>query len=118
MASLEDLEDLRRCARLDPLDPQRSSAGVAAGVTWEAELVRARGTDTVDQWSRAAVAWGHLGRPHAAAYCRWRAAQVALREGRGAVAERLLRRAAADAREHVPLTRAIAASSGRRVGSD
>lgn len=117
-AALEDLEDLRRGARLDPLDPQRSSAGVAAGVTWEAELVRASGTDTVDQWSRAAVAWGHLGRPHAAAYCRWRAAQVALREGRGAVAERLLRRAAADAREHVPLSRVIAESSGRRVGGD
>jgi tetratricopeptide (TPR) repeat protein len=115
---LEDLADLRRGARLDPLDPQRSSAGVAAGLTWDAELVRARGTDTVDQWSRAAVAWGHLGRPHAAAYCRWRAAQVALREGRGAVAERLLRRAAADAREHVPLSRVIAESSGRRAGSD
>ena len=28
--SLEVLEDLRRRARLDPLDPQRSSAGVAA----------------------------------------------------------------------------------------
>jgi tetratricopeptide (TPR) repeat protein len=110
---LEDLEAMRRRARLDPLDAQRSSAGVAAGVTWDAELVRARGTDTVDQWSRAAVAWGHLGRPHAAAYCRWRAAQVALREGRGAVADRLLRRAAADAREHVPLSRVIAETSGR-----
>ncbi|MCY4727089.1 AAA family ATPase [Nocardioides sp. STR2] len=108
---LEDLEDLRRAARRDPLDPQRSSAGVAAGVTWEAELVRARSADTVDHWSRAAVAWGHLGRPHAAAYCRWRAAQVALRERRGAVATRLLRRAAADASEHVPLSRAIAETS-------
>jgi tetratricopeptide (TPR) repeat protein/lambda repressor-like predicted transcriptional regulator len=106
--SLEVLENLRRRARLDPLDPQRSSAGVAAGATWDVELQRARGTDTVDQWSRAATAWGHLGRPHAAAYCRWRAAQVALREGRGVVAERLLRRAASDAREHVPLSRAIA----------
>jgi hypothetical protein len=60
---------------------------------------------------RAATAWGHLGRPHAAAYCRWRAAQVALREGRGVVAARLLRRAASDAREHVPLSRAIAETS-------
>ena len=111
--ALEDLEDMRRRARLDPLGAQRSSAGVAAGLAWEAELARARGTDTVDQWSRAAVAWGHLGRPHAAAYCRWRAAQVALREGRGAVADRLLRRAAADAREHVPLSRVIAESSDR-----
>jgi hypothetical protein len=30
----------------------------------------------------------------------------------------LLRRAAADAREHVPLSRVIVESSGRRVGSD
>jgi len=105
---LEDLEDLRRRARIDPLASHRSSAGVAAGLTWEAEVARARGEDTVDQWSRTAVAWGHLGRPHAAAYCRWRGAQVALREGRGAVAERLLRRASADAREHVPLSRVIA----------
>lgn len=109
--SLEVLEDLRRRARRDPLDPQRSSAGVAAGATWDVELQRAHGTDSVDQWSRAATAWGHLGRPHAAAYCRWRAAQVALREGRGVVAARLLRRAANDAREHVPLTRAIAETS-------
>jgi tetratricopeptide (TPR) repeat protein len=109
--SLEVLADLRRRARLDPLDPQRSSAGVAAGATWDVELLRAGGTDTVDQWLRAATAWGHLGRPHAAAYCRWRAAQVALREGRGVVAARLLRRAASDAREHVPLSRAIAETS-------
>lgn len=112
---VEDLEDLRRRARLDPLAPPRASAGVAAGLTWEAELARAGGADTVDRWSRAAVAWGHLGRPHAAAYCRWRAAQVALREGRGAVAGRLLRRAAADAREHVPLTRVIAETSARET---
>ncbi|MCP3422885.1 ATP-binding protein [Nocardioides pinisoli] len=109
--ALAALEDLRRRARLDPLDPRRSSAGVAAGATWDVELVRARGTDTVDQWSRAATAWGHLGRPHSAAYCRWRAAQVALREGQGVVAERLLRRAAADAREHVPLSRVITETS-------
>lgn len=109
--SLEVLEDLRRRARLDPLDRQRSSAGVAAVATWDVELQRARGADTVDQWLRAATAWGHLGRPHAAAYCRWRAAQVALREGRGVVAARLLRRAASDAREHVPLSRVIAETS-------
>lgn len=108
LQALATLEDLRRRARLDPLDAQRSSAGVAAGATWDVELVRARGADTVDQWSRAATAWGHLGRPHAAAYCRWRAAQVALREGQGVIAARLLRRAAVDAREHVPLSRAIA----------
>ena len=53
---------------------------------------------------------GHPPRPHEAAYCRWRAAQAALRDGQGTVAARLLKRAAADAREHVPLSQAIAAT--------
>lgn len=61
-------------------------------------------------WTRAAAAWDGLARPHDAAYCRWRAAQVALREGEGTLAGRLLARAAAEAREHVPLSRAITAT--------
>ncbi len=77
---------------------------------WECELARATDEDTPEQWSRAATAWDRLARPHDAAYCRWRAAQAALREGRATVARRLLERAAADAREHVPLHRAISAT--------
>ena len=55
-----------------PAGPSGRRPGSRPGRTWDAELDRARGVDTVDQWSRAATAWGHLGRPHAAAYCRWR----------------------------------------------
>ena len=52
-------------------------------------------------------------RPHDAAYCRWRGAEVALATGQATVAGRLLRRATTDAREHVPLTRAIGATVAR-----
>ena len=58
-----------------------------------------------------ATQWDLIGRPHDAAYCRWRGAQVALRHGSGHVAARLLKKAATDAREHVPLSEAIAATA-------
>ena len=57
--------------------------------------------------------------PHDAAYCRWRGAQVALATGQGTVAARLLRRAARDAREHVPLSTAIAETrTARQRGAE
>ena len=82
-------------------------------LVWEAELARLEDTGSVDQWARAATGWDRLTRPHDAAYCRWRAAQVALREGQGTVAARLLKRAATAAREHVPLSHAIAATTAQ-----
>ena len=100
-----------------PLRPRAHQACVSAagGVDLRAlhqqpciELARLHGTDTVDSWLMAARDWDQLDRPHDSAYCRWRAAQVALREGRGTLAVRLLRKAAVDAREHVPLSEAIA----------
>ncbi len=80
-----------------------------------AELARSDGGQTVKQWITAADSWSALSWPHHAAYCRWRGAQAALREGQGTVAARLLKRAAADAREHVPLSTAIReTAAGRR----
>ena len=79
----------------------------ANAATWTAELSRLADAEGVARWADAATAWDSITRPHDAAYCRWRAAQVASREGRGTVAARLLRRAAAGAREHVPLSEAI-----------
>lgn len=79
--------------------------------TTEAEVTRLEGRDRLKQWASAATAWDRLVRPHDAAYCRWRGAQVALREGQGTIAVRLLKRAAADAREHLPLSEAVAASA-------
>ncbi|WP_457207609.1 hypothetical protein, partial [Nocardioides sp. P5_C9_2] len=83
----------------------------AHGLTWAAELSRLDGGADLEKWSSAASEWDRLTRPHDAAYCRWRAAQVALRDGRGTVAKRLLARAASDASQHVPLSRAIAATT-------
>jgi tetratricopeptide (TPR) repeat protein len=108
------LLDLRLRASVDPLGagPPPVVRRVCTEV-WDAELARLDGVDTPEAWSRAAASWDGLHSPHDAAYCRWRAAQCALREGRGTVAARLLKRAAADAREHVPLSRAIAGTAAR-----
>ncbi|HET6940302.1 MAG TPA: hypothetical protein VFI19_16920, partial [Nocardioides sp.] len=104
------LEELRARADRDPLahDP-----GHAA--TWAAELSRLQGQDAVEPWLRAAAEWDTLSRPHDAAYCRWRAAQVAVAQGKATVAGKLLRRAALDARQHVPLAAAIAKPSSHGV---
>jgi tetratricopeptide (TPR) repeat protein len=80
----------------------------AHGAAWVAELARLVGTPSLHLWAAAAGHWDRVGRPHEAAYCRWRAAQLALADGRRTVAQRLLRRAAYGAREHVPLSAAIA----------
>ena len=77
---------------------------------WRAELARIDRTATIESWARAATAFDRLTWPHDAAYCRWRAAQVAQRTGEGTLASRLLNRAAADARTHVPLSETISAT--------
>jgi tetratricopeptide (TPR) repeat protein len=76
--------------------------------TAEAEISRTENHHHPGPWTQAASAWDALQRPHDAAYCRWRAAQASAREGQGTVAARLLKRAATEAREHVPLSSAIA----------
>ena len=83
--------------------------------TWTAERSRLAGEASVEQWVEAAGEWDRLARPHDAAYCRWRAAQVALATGRGTVAGTLLERAARDAREHVPLLMAIGETAAERA---
>ena len=102
------LADLYRRARLGPSTQPHNRAARAQTATWTAEMARLDGTQTTGHWLAAVSEWDQIGRPHDAAYCRWRAAQVALREGQGTVAARLLKRAAVDAREHVPLSEAIA----------
>ena len=107
-----DLEARRAGAKVDPFGP--AALGVAPrvwGMVFTAELARLRQTETIDTWLAAARAWDAFPRPHDAAYCRWRGAQVAQREGQGTVAARLLKRAATDAREHVPLSDAITETS-------
>ncbi|MEO5666075.1 MAG: AAA family ATPase [Nocardioides sp.] len=114
-------DDLHRAVRTmrsrlhhDPYAPSAVAADRAALPQWSAELKRIRGTDNVDTWVRAATAWDKLTRPHDSAYCRWRAAQVAIRDDQGTAAARLLKRAATDAREHVPLLAAIRKTAAGR----
>lgn len=92
----------------DPFAPDAPHAATPAlRSTWRAELARLTGTAQGVHWTGAAEQWDLIGRPHDAAYCRWRAAEVALQEGGDALAARLLRRAHAQARGHVPLLRGI-----------
>jgi hypothetical protein len=104
------LTSLRSTAHQDPFGPGAMPADRHAAPQWEAELARLNATESIEHWHRAANSWGQLTRPHDASYCRWRAAQIALRMGQGTLADRLLKQAAADAREHVPLSDAIAAT--------
>ncbi|HEU4337500.1 MAG TPA: AAA family ATPase [Nocardioides sp.] len=92
----------------DPLAPEAAHAAApAARSTWRAELARLHGVPRLEHWVGAAEQWDLVGRPHEAAYARWRAAEVALRDGRLQLAHRLLRRSHAQARGHVPLLAAI-----------
>lgn len=102
------LDEIRSGLHHDPFAPDAVLADRAYLPQWEAETHRLLGQDTVEAWLEAATTWRHLHRPHDSAYCQWRAAQAALRGGRGTVAARLLRKAAAGAAEHVPLAQAIA----------
>jgi hypothetical protein len=106
----DTLAALYRRARLGPSTQPHNRAALAQTATWAAEMARLDGTETTPHWLAAVSEWDRIGRPHDAAYCRWRAAQVALCEGQGTIATRLLKRAATDAREHVPLSEAIAAT--------
>ncbi|MFC7724914.1 ATP-binding protein [Nocardioides sp. GCM10028917] len=98
-------------AHVDPFGATATGILVPAWRSlWRAELARLMRTDLVSAWTDAAATWDLRNRPHDAAYCRWRGAQAALRQHQGTLGRRLLRRAAADARTHVPLRLAINAT--------
>ncbi len=100
-------------AQIDPFGSAATGVLVPAWRSlWHAELARITRSDTVPTWSGAATAWDQHPRPHDAAYCRWRGAQIALRHDQGTLARRLLRRAATDARTHIPLRMAIDTTEG------
>jgi hypothetical protein len=111
------LEELRARMPVAPFGPGSVLADAAAGeATWRAEMAALGGRPSLESWVAAAMLWDELTRPHEAAYCRWRAAQVADRTGRATTATKLLRRAARDARQHVPLLAAIRATAGVPAG--
>lgn len=109
---VQQLEALAAGAQASPFGVQGRDVSVPASAsTWRAELARSAGTDSVELWGSAATEWDRIARPHDAAYCLWRAARLAFRQGEGTVAARLLKRAAPKALTHVPLKQAIASTS-------
>ena len=109
---LSTLLGLRAQAKKDPFETRSAWATRSAlAATWTAETLRLAGEPSLHRWVSAAHEWDILARPHHAAYCRWRAAQVAISSGRGNIARRLLQRAAKDAREHTPLLTVIVEST-------
>lgn len=111
-STTQRLQELRTRAATDPFDQGPLHVAIPAmSSLWAAELGRIGGTATMESWTLAAAAFDRITWPHDAAYCRWRAAQVARRTGAGTLAAQLLYRAAADARTHAPLARAIAATA-------
>ena len=116
---LTSLREMRGRIAQDPFAPTAPvGARSATAATWAAELDRLTRRDSVEVWGRAAAGWDRLGFAPDAAYCRWRAARVALRDGQGTAAHRLVARASRDAQEHVPLTEAITATLGRARGRE
>ncbi len=110
---LDELDTLASRARISPFAPHPFFVERAAfGAQWAAERARLAGRPEVEPWIHAAAAWDERARPFDAAYCRWRGAQAALSTGHGTAAGALLRRAARDARSHVPLQGAIMRTMG------
>ena len=99
----------------DPAGPVASAQfgtvrveAAAETAQWRAEFKRLDGEEDATLWRCVAEAWEALGRPHRAAYARWRQASALLAEpDRRHDATQALRKAADEAREHQPLSAAI-----------
>jgi DNA-binding CsgD family transcriptional regulator len=103
------LADLHAAAKADPFAPRPLPVtGKAHGRSWHAEWTRLRGEHDPQAWHEAAAAWEALSRPHRAAYARWRQAEALLAQPYGrAPATEILRTAARQAAQHLPLSAAI-----------
>jgi DNA-binding CsgD family transcriptional regulator/tetratricopeptide (TPR) repeat protein len=106
----DQLNDLHR--RVDPnvFEPGPPSwpSAVAEKLTWQAEWSRLKGQSNASMWEQSAAAWDAIARPHEAAYARWRQAEALLTmPGGRASAAAVLRTAAEQATQHVPLSNAI-----------
>ena len=110
-AHVTTLRNLQARAGLDPASVPADTHLRAHAFAGAAELARCDSSETIEHWVKAAAQWDKLARPHDAAYSRWRAAEVALHDGQGTLATSLLMRAATEAREHLPLSAAIATTS-------
>lgn len=90
----------------DPTD-MPSEAQNAYRATRTAELSRLAARPHPHAWVAAAKEWDAIGRPFESAYARWRGAKAASITGQGTLSNRLLRRAAKDAHDHLPLAQVI-----------
>jgi DNA-binding CsgD family transcriptional regulator len=103
---LNDLHQRDDPNGLEP-DPVRPAAA-AEKLTWQAEWSRLQGESNPSVWEQAAATWDAIARPHTAAYARWRQAPALLTmPGGRASAAAVLRAAARQATQHVPLSNAI-----------
>ena len=104
------LSRLRVAAKVDPFADRRTPVTARADyLSWHAEESRLRGEWDTTAWEQAAAAWDELGRPHRAAYARWRHAQALLGSPHArTAATALLQTAAGQAAQHAPLSNAIA----------
>jgi len=109
LAGAQHLVDLVATAPESPFAERKVMVNNRAyGRSWQAELTRVPGESDAVAWAQAVAAWDNLGRPFRAAYARWRRAEAILAQrGSRAEASQLLRAAAQQSSEHVPLNAAI-----------
>jgi len=109
LASATRLLATRTSAKVDPFAERLLPVTCSAhGVSWQAEWSRVRDEGDAPGWARAAATWEALSRPHRAAYARWRQAESLLAHQLGKEAAiPVLRVAATQAAQHVPLAAAI-----------
>jgi len=108
LADGDQLLELARHAKVDPFAGPMPVTAPADGLITRAERARAIGAPAPDLWAEAAASFEALERPHRAAYARWRQAEALLAmRGHQAEAAELLRNAARQAVQHVPLMNAI-----------
>lgn len=103
----QSADGLRAMAERMPVDPFGHGYVQLEGVDWLAENARCDGEHACTAWKASAASWDDAGRPHRAAYARWREAQVLLQQGERKAATEALRRAWQQGVEHVPLRNAV-----------
>jgi DNA-binding CsgD family transcriptional regulator/tetratricopeptide (TPR) repeat protein len=109
VASAARLDEVRAGAKVDPFAARLLPVTCPAyGLLYKAERTRVHNEPDPHAWERARVAWDALARPHRAAYAGWRQAEALVaRRGGKESAIPVLRAAAGQATQHVPLSAAI-----------
>jgi DNA-binding CsgD family transcriptional regulator len=108
VADLDQLLELVTHTKVDPFAGPIPMTAPANGLLTRAERARTIGEPAPDMWADAAASFEALERPHRAAYAGWRQAEALLAvRGHQAESADVLRKAAQQAAQHVPLSNAI-----------